>query len=246
MMNPITQNRLHELGLTGMVRALELQLQQTDMQRLSFEERLGMLLDAECSARNTHRIERHLKAAKLRYGQASLEEINYLPARKLEQGLVMSLADCGWIERRQNLIITGATGTGKSWLACAFAVQACRLGKAVFYTTSTQLFESLAMAQADRSLPRLRRQLIRKELLVIDDLGLGGIDPALGPTLLEIVDLQANHGSLLLTSQFPTDNWYPQFGDPTVADAILDRIVHRAHHIKLQGESMRKLKGKKS
>ncbi|MDP2226597.1 MAG: ATP-binding protein, partial [Moraxellaceae bacterium] len=109
----------------------------------------------------------------------------------------MSLADCGWIDRRQNLIITGATGTGKSWLACAFAVQACRLGKAVFYTTSTQLFESLAMAQADRSLPRLRRQLIRKELLVIDDLGLGGIDPALGPTLLEIVDLQANHGSLL-------------------------------------------------
>lgn len=145
-MNPITQNRLHELGLTGMVRALELQLQQTDMQRLSFEERLGMLLDAECSARNTHRIERHLKAAKLRYAQASLEEINYLPARKLEQGLVMSLADCGWIDRRQNLIITGATGTGKSWLACAFAVQACRLGKAVFYTTSTQLFESLAMA----------------------------------------------------------------------------------------------------
>jgi len=111
MMNPITQNRLHELGLTGVVRALELQLQQTDMQRLSFEERLGMLLDAECSARNTHRIERHLKAAKLRYAQASLEEINYLPARKLEQGLVMSLADCGWIDRRQNLIITGATGT---------------------------------------------------------------------------------------------------------------------------------------
>lgn len=115
----------------------------------------------------------------------------------------------------------------------------------MFYTTSTQLFELLTLAQGDGSLPRLRKQLIRKELLIIDDLGLGGIDPALGPSLLEIVDLQANHGALLLTSQFPTDNWYAQFGDPTVADAILNRIVHRAHHIKLQGESMRKMKGKK-
>lgn len=246
MMNAMTQNRLHDLGLTGMARALELQLQRADMQRLSFEERLGMLLDAEHSARNTHRIERCLKAAKLRYGQSSLEDIEYHAGRKLDRSLIMSLADCGWIERRQNLIITGATGTGKSWLACAFGVQACRLGKAVFYTTSTQLFELLTLAQGDGSLPRLRKQLIRKELLIIDDLGLGGIDPALGPSLLEIVDLQANHGSLLLTSQFPTDNWYAQFGDPTVADAILDRIVHRAHHIKLQGESMRKMKGKKA
>lgn len=246
MMNPMTLNRLHELGLAGMARALELQLQQTDMQRLSFEERLGILLDAEHSVRNTHRIERCLKAAKLRYGRASLEDIEYQAGRKLDRSLIMSLADCGWIERRQNLIITGATGTGKSWLACAFAVQACRLGKAVFYTTSTQLFESLTLAQADGSLPRLRRQLIRKELLVIDDLGLGGFNPVLGPTLLEIVDLQSNHGALLLTSQFPTDNWYAQFGDPTVADAILDRIVHRAHHLKLQGESMRKVRSKKA
>lgn len=244
-MNSSTQNRMHDLGLAGMARALELQLQQADVQKLSFEERLGRLLDAEYSTRNTNRIERQLKLAKLRYGQASIEDINYLPGRKLDRSVIMSLSDCGWIERRQNLIITGATGTGKSWLACAFAVQACRLGKTAFYTTSTQLFESLSMAHADKTLPRLRKQLIRKELLVIDDLGLGGIDPALGPTLLEIVDLQANHGSLLLTSQFPTDNWYTQFGDPTVADAILDRIVHRAHHIKLQGDSLRKIKGKK-
>lgn len=245
-MNTLTHTRLHELGLPGMARALELQHQQPHMQQLSFDERLGMLLDAETSLRNTHRIERCLKAAKLRYGQASLEDIEYHAGRQLDRSLVMSLADCGWIERRQNLIITGATGTGKSWMACAFAVQACRLGKAAFYTTSTQLFESLALAQADGSLPRLRRQLIRKELLIIDDLGLGGIDPSLGPALLEIVDLQANHGALLLTSQFPTDNWYTQFGDPTVADAILDRIVHRAHHLKLHGESMRKMKGKKA
>lgn len=246
MMNTASQNRLLDLGLKGMARALELQLQQADMQHLSFEERFGMLLDAEYSARNTHRIARCLKAAKLRYGQAALEDIDYYTGRKLDRGLIMSLADCGWIERRQNLIITGATGTGKSWLACAFAMQACRLGKLVFYTSSTQLFESLALAQADGTLPRLRKQLIRKELLIIDDLGLGGIDPALGPALLEIVDLQANHGALLLTSQFPTDKWYSQFGDPTVADAILDRIVHRAHHIQLQGESMRKVKAKKA
>lgn len=246
-MNPTTTSyRLQELGLMGMARALSLQWDQPESQQLSFEERLGLMLDAELSLRNTHRIERCLKAAKLRYGQAALEDLDYHPGRKLDRSLVMSLADCGWIDRRQNLIITGATGTGKSWLACAFAVQACRLGKVAFYTTSTQLFESLALAQADGSLPRLRKQLIRKELLIIDDLGLGGIDPSLGPALLEIVDLQSNHGSLLLTSQFPTDNWYAQFGDPTVADAILDRIVHRAHHLRLQGESMRKMKGKQA
>ena len=237
-------DRLHALGLKGMARAWEAQMQQPDLQCLSCEERLGLLIDAEASERDTRRIERLLKAGKLRYKEAVLENVDYHAGRKLDRQLLMTLADCSWVQRRQNLIITGATGTGKSWLACAFGVQACRLGFATYYTSATQLFEQLASARADGSLKNLRRHLTKLQLLIIDDWGLGGIDPTLGPVLLEIIDLQSVHGSLLLTSQFPVEKWYDQFNDPTVADAILDRIVHRAHELKLQGESMRKRKGK--
>lgn len=243
-MNHHTLDQLHALGLKGMARAWEIQMQQPDTQKMSFQERFGMIIDAEVSERDTRKIDRLLKTAKLRYSKAALEDIEYHAGRKLDRQFVMSLAECGWVRQRQNLIITGATGAGKSWIGCAFGVQACRMGLTTYYTTSTQLFEQLAMARADGSLPKLRRHLIKLQLLIIDDLGLGGIDSTLGPVLLEIVDLQSTHGSLLLTSQFPSEQWYDQFNDPTVADAILDRIVHRAHHLKLEGESMRKRKGK--
>ncbi len=246
MLNNLTHSRLHELGLTGMARALDLQQEQPQMQKLSFDERFAILLDAEASERDARRIERLLKAAKLRQSSACLEDVDYRPARQIDQSIMMSLADCAWIQRRQNLILTGATGTGKSWLACAFGRQACRTGHAVYYTTATLLFENLVLAQADGSLPKLRRQLIRTNLLIIDDLGIGGIDNAIGPILLDIIDQQSSQGSLLITSQFPTGKWYDLFNDPTVADAILDRIVHRSHFIELKGESMRKLKAKKS
>lgn len=246
MLNNLTLSKLQELGLNGMARALGLQQEQPPMQKLSFDERLGMLLDAESSDRDTRRIERLLKAAKLRQASACLEDVDYRPARQLDQAMVMSLTDCAWILRRQNLILTGATGTGKSWLACAFGRQACRTGYAVYYTTATQLFENLVTAQADGSLPKLRRLLIKTQLLIIDDLGIGGIDTNLGPVLLDIIDQQSTQGSLLITSQFPTGKWYDLFNDPTVADAILDRIVHRAHFMELKGESMRKLRAKKT
>ena len=246
MLNNLTHSRLHELGLTGMARALDLQQEQPQMQKLSFDERFAILLDAEASERDARRIERLLKVAKLRQSSACLEDVDYRPARQIDQSIMMSLADCAWIQRRQNLILTGATGTGKSWLACAFGRQACRTGHAVYYTTATLLFENLVLAQADGSLPKLRRQLIRTNLLIIDDLGIGGIDNAIGPILLDIIDQQSSQGSLLITSQFPTGKWYDLFNDPTVADAILDRIVHRSHFIELKGESMRKLKAKKS
>ena len=244
MLNTITKDKLVTLGLKGMVRILDLHIRQPEIQSLSFEERFGLLLDAECNDRDQRRIERFLKAARLRYTGAALEDIDYHAERQLERRLITNLVDCEWIKRRQNLIITGATGTGKSWIACAFGVQACRLGYSTYYTSSNQLFEDLSLALADGTLPRLRRKLIKVELLIIDDFGLGGIDPALGPSLLEIIDLQSNHGALLLTSQFPTAQWYTQFNDPTIADAILDRIVHRAHLLELSGESMRKRKGK--
>lgn len=244
MLNHLTYSRLHELGLNSMAKALELQQEQPQIQRLVFEERLGLLLDAEISARDTRRIERLLKAARLRQSNACIEDMDYRTVRKLDPAVVMSLADCSWIQRRQNLILTGATGTGKSWLACAYGRQACRHGYTVSYTTATQLFENLLLAQVEGTLPKLRRQLVRTELLLIDDLGIGGIDVNLGPILLEIIDQQSAQGSLIITSQFPPDKWYDLFNDPTIADAILDRIVHRSHFIKLEGESIRKLKAK--
>lgn len=244
MLNTITKDKLMVLGLKGMARTLELHVRQPDIQNLSFDERFGLLLDAEVNDRDQRRIQRFLKLAHLRYPQAAIEDIDYHAERKLERRLVTSLVDCEWIKRRQNLIITGATGTGKSWMGCAVGVQACRLGFSSYYTSSNQLFEDLSAAMADGTLARLRRKLIKVELLIIDDFGLGGIDPALGPSLLEIIDLQSNHGALLLTSQFPTMQWYSQFTDPTIADAILDRIVHRAHLLELKGESMRKRQGK--
>jgi DNA replication protein DnaC len=246
MLNNLTVSNLHRLGLNGMARALTLQQEQPRVQKLSFEERFSMLLDAECNDRESRRIDRLLKAAKLRQSAACLEDVDYRPTRQLDQSMVMSLSDCAWIQRRQNLILTGATGTGKSWLACAFGRQACRNSYAVYYTTATQLFENLVIARAEGALPKLRRVLVKTQLLIIDDLGIGGIDNNLGPILLEIIDQQSSQGALLITSQFPTGKWYDLFNDPTVADAILDRIVHRAHFIELKGESMRKLKAKKA
>lgn len=244
MLNQQTQQQLSELGLKGMQRAIELQSQQPNIQRLSFEERLAMALDAEISDRESRRIERFKKAAKLRQGRACIEDIDFHPSRKLDQALIMSLADCAWIERHQNLILTGATGTGKSWMGCAFGVQACRRNYLTYYTTATQLFEDLARAQMDGTLPKFRRMLVKTQLLILDDLGIGGIDNNLGPILLDIIDQQSQKGALLITSQYPTEKWYDLFNDPTIADAILDRIVHQAHFIKLQGESLRKTRKK--
>lgn len=240
MLNNQTQQCLNELGLKGMSRALELQLQQPDVHRLSFDERLGMLLDAEVGERDSRRIERFKRAAKLRQGRACLEDIDYQPTRKLDQSIITSLANCDWIDRHQNLILTGATGTGKSWLACAFGHQACRRNFSTYYTTTTQLFEDLGRAHIDGSLPKLRRMLVRTQLLILDDLGIGGVDNNLGPILLDIIDQQSQRGALLITSQYPVKKWYDLFNDPTIADAILDRIVHQAHFIALHGESLRK------
>lgn len=240
MLNNQTHQYLSSLGLNGMLRALELQQAQPESHRLSFEERLGILIDAEVSDRESRRIERFKRAAKLRQGRACLEDIDYHPNRKLDSSLIASLSNCDWIERHQNLILTGATGTGKSWMACAFGHQACRRNFSTYYTTATQLFEDLGRAQIDGSLPKLRRMLVRTQLLILDDLGIGGVDNNLGPILLDIIDQQSLKGALLITSQYPIKKWYDLFNDPTIADAILDRIVHQSHIIQLQGESLRK------
>ncbi len=244
MLNNITQDKLRALSLHGVLRAYELQLKQPTASKMSFDDRLGLLLDAEFSDRENKRISRFLKAAKLRHSNASIENIDFNPARKLNQPLILSLADCGWIQRSENLIFTGLTGTGKSWLACALGNQACRRNYTTYYSTATQLFGDIARAQTECSLPRLKRSLIKTQLLILDDFGIGGVANSVGPILLDIIDQQSSNGSLIITSQFPTAKWHDFFSDPTVADAILDRIVHRSQVLNLEGGSMRKVKKK--
>jgi len=244
MLNQVTLSRLDELGLRGMAQALTLQWDHPEVSRMAFEERLGLLLDAEMTLRENRRIERLLKMAKLRETTACLEDLDFRPERHLDRSVINTLTDCNWMRRRQSLMLTGPTGSGKSWLACAFGKQACRNGISTYYTTATQFFEDLQRAQLEGSLPKLRGMLVRTVLLIIDDLGIGGISVELGPVLLDIIDRHAAQGALIVTSQFPCKKWYDLFNDPTVADAILDRIVHRAHFIDLKGESMRKLRGK--
>ncbi|MBY1009172.1 ATP-binding protein [Pseudomonas aeruginosa] len=237
-----TTQRLEGLGLSGMAAAYERQLNHPDLQQQAFDVRLGLMMDAEASERETRKIDRLIKGARLRDGQATLEDVDYKVSRGLDRSLIMSLAECEWLRRKQNLVLTGATGTGKTWLACAFGSQACRQGFITSYRTATQLFEDILLSQADNTLPKLRRQLIRTQLLIIDDLGIGGINAQIGPFLLDIIDQQSRSGSLLITSQYPQDRWYDLFVDPTIADAILDRILHKSHTLPLKGESMRKMK----
>ena len=237
-----TTQKLIELGLHSMASALVKQQNQPESIQIPFEQRLGLLLDEELSNRDNRRISRLLKQAKLRYNQAVLEDVDYRSSRGLDRFQLQTLASCEWMKQRQNLILTGATGTGKSWLACAFGQQACRLGIAAYYTTATRLFEELSLCRTDGTLAKKRRQLSKLPLLILDDLGIGGIDPQIGPILLEIFDQQSQEGALIITSQYPPEKWYDLFGDPTIADAILDRIVHRSHSINLKGESMRKVR----
>lgn len=236
--------KLIQLTLHGMAAALEKQQIDPKYIAMPFEQRLGLLIEQELLSKDLRKINRLLKKAKLRFSQAVLEDIDYCSERCLDPLQIQTLATGEWMRQKQNLILTGATGTGKSWIACAFGQQACRQGLDTIYMTATRLFENLTTSLADGSLPKLRRQLISARLLIIDDLGIGGIPPQLGPALLDILDHQSMIGSLILTSQYPISKWYDLFGDPTIADAILDRIVHRAHPIELKGDSMRKLKGK--
>ncbi len=240
MLNVLTTQKLDQLGLKGMLRTLEYQQRQPEISKLSFEERLGMLVDAELSDRDNRKIDRLLKAAKLRHSDAALEAVNYKADRNLDRGELMTLANCTWIQQRQAVIFSGATGVGKSWLACALGKQACRQGYSVLYITANHLFEEMRVAIGDGSIGKLKRSLSRTGLLIIDDFGIGGIDVSLGPCFLEVVDMQSAVGALLITSQFPSEQWYDLFNDTTVADAVLDRILHRSHVIKLEGDSLRK------
>lgn len=236
-----TLEKLTTLRFTGMAAALDEQMQMNTLDDLGFEERLGILLDREMAVRQTRQMNTRLRKARLRQ-ESCIEDIDFRHPRGLDKSLVMRLADCEWIKEHHNLIITGPTGVGKTYLACAFAQKACREGYSTLYLRITKLFEDLALAKGDGRYLKLLASFAKADLLVLDDYGLESLGREQRHDLLEILEDRHGLKSTLVTSQLPIENWHEQVGDPTLADAILDRLVHNAHKIRLDGDSMRKKK----
>ena len=236
--HPILE-RLHELGLEGMVKGFRDLAANTESRWLDHAEWLGLLLEQEVTLRRQKRFEARTRTAKLRQA-ASMEDVNYKAARGLDRTLFLRLASCDWIREHRHCLITGPCGVGKSWLACALGDKACRENLSVLYQRSSRLFAALALARGDGRYARLMRQLTRVDLLILDDWGPEPLTAEQRRDLLEIVDDRYDRGSLIITSQVPIERWYETVGDPTLADAILDRLVHSAYRIELKGESLRK------
>lgn len=234
-----TLNLLNELGLTGMARSFQSLDAQPEARALGHAEWLGLLLDQEVSVRRQKRFESRAKAARLRH-DASLEDVDYQAPRGLDRSLFLKLGLCDWIRSKRNLLITGPCGVGKSYLACALGQKACREDLPVAYHRASQLFDMLALGRNDGRYARMLRALSRASLLIIDDWGPEALSADRRRDLLEIVEDRYDRGSILITSQIPVDRWYEIIGNPTLADAILDRVVHNAYRIDLTGESLRK------
>ncbi len=237
----IILDRLAQMRLSGMAAGFQEQLHQASYQELSFEERFGLLVDREWTWREDRRLRRLLKEAHLRLPSACVEDIDYHQPRGLDRGLMRSLAGCEWVRAHQNVLITGPTGTGKTYLVCALGNVVCRQGIRVRYRRVPRLLSELAAARGDGGYPRLLAQLAKAEVLVLDDWGLALISDSQARDLLEVVEDRAQTRSTVVASQLPLEHWHTALPDPTVADAILDRLVHNAHKIALRGESMRKL-----
>lgn len=239
MLHHPTLDKLQALKLTGMVAALNDQINTPDTDELSFEERLGLLVDREMTERENRRLSSRLRRAKLRHN-ATLEDIDYQHARGLDRGLIQSLAGCGWAGKHLNILITGPTGVGKTWLACALAQKACREGYTAQYWRLTRLLRELTIAKGDGRYPKQLADLAKVDVLTLDDWGLMKLNAENRRDLLEVLEDRHGIRSTLVTSQLPMDQWHGVIGDATLADAILDRLIHNAYKINLRGESMRK------
>jgi len=235
--------RLTQLGLTGMVTALERQRGLPAFMGLGFDERLATLLDAEVSTRDDRRLKRLLKLAKLKVA-AMPEDIDFRNGRGLERAQVADILSCDWIDRGRNGIITGPCGAGKTWLACAIGMQAARNGIPTLYYRVSLLLEAMALAHQDGSASKLRATLSKASLLILDDFGLSRFQPRGKQDLLEILDARVGVSSTIIAGQLPFQDWHNHIDEPALADAILDRIVHSSFKIELTGESMRKVKAR--
>jgi len=238
-----TMAQLRQLKLGGMASALQSQLEQVGTyEGLPFVERLTLLVEHECMTREQRRQERFIRQARFRL-RASVAEIDYQHPRNIKQSQIAQLASGDWINRAQNLLVTGPCGSGKTYLACALGHNACMLGYSVRYFRLSRLLLELTQAKADGSYYKKLKLLARIQMMIIDDWGLEPLKPAHRNDLMEIMDDRHGHTSTVVISQLPTDEWYASIGDNTLADAILDRLMHNSHRLQLKGESMRKIMG---
>lgn len=239
LMEP-TLEKMKALRLDAMASAWLEQQKMPDMGKLAFDERLGLLIEAESLSRENKRLARCLKEAKLRFSQACIEDVDYPARRELDRAVIRQLATCRWVQEHHNIIITGATGTGKTYIACALTQQACRRGFRAIYRRATRLFDELVLGRADGNYARMLARLAKVDVLVIDDFGVGNTPEQSRNDLLEILEDRHGMRSTIMTSQMATKDWHARLGEPMVADAVCDRILHSAHRITLKGPSRRK------
>jgi DNA replication protein DnaC len=242
MLTEPTVDKLRSMRLEAMASGYVEQQQKSEVTALGFDERFGLLVDVEYLARENKRLGRRLREAKLRLSQACVEDIDYPPARGLDKGTIRQLAGCAWVQGHQNVLVTGLTGTGKSFLACALANQACRKGYRALYCRASRLFDELVLARATGAHMRVLGKLARMDVLVLDDWGLKPVTDQERLDLLEILEDRYGARSTIVTSQLPPEKWHERLGEPTLADAILDRLLHGAFRIALKGPSRRKEK----
>lgn len=241
MLTHPTLEKLHALRLTGMAQAFEDQINMPQIDSLDFEERLGLMVDREMTQRENRRLKSRLKKAKLRQ-TATIEDIDYRHPRGLDKALMTKLASCTWVNHHHNVLITGPTGCGKTFLACALAHKACREGYKTQYARVSRLLQDLQIAKGDGRYAKILSALAKTHLLVLDDWGLARLNDEQRHDLLEIIEDRHGLRSTIVASQLPLDKWHEVVGDPTLADAILDRLIHNAYKITLKGDSMRKTK----
>lgn len=236
-----TVQRLSDLNLTGMARAFAEQLQSRQYDELCFQERIGLLIDRECADRDNRRLARNLKAAKLRTG-ACVEDIDFRARRGLDRASILSLAQSEWVSSRRNVLVVGATGVGKTFIACALCQAALRHGHTALYLRASRMLSELALARMDGRLARILAAWARVDVLLIDDLGLPAMTAGQSADLLEVIEDRHERRSTIVTSQLPVSRWHEAMGDPTLADAVLDRLIQGAYRVELSGESLRREK----
>lgn len=245
MLNEPTVQKLYAMRLGAMAESWQQQQQNPELFDLNFDERFALLVDTEFLARENKRLKRLLGEAKLRIKNACVEDIDYPPQRKLDKNVMSQLASCIWLQEHLNVVITGATGTGKSYIACALGNQACRNGLRVLYRRMPRLLDEISLARADGSYPKFLAKLARYDLLILDDWGLRPLKDGQRHDILEIIEDRYDLRSTLVTSQIPKEKWHDHIGDPTVADAIMDRLVHNAYTLDIKGPSRRKERSEK-